>query len=36
MKHEKLQVDLLYNDMEAKPMLIGTADELLKRLKSSK
>jgi predicted esterase len=36
MRHQKLQIDLLYNDMEAKPMLIGTADELLKRLKSSK
>jgi predicted esterase len=36
MKHEKLQIDLLYNDMEAKPMLIGTADELLRRLKSPK
>ena len=33
---QKLQIDLLYNDMEAKPMLTGTADELLKRLKSPK
>jgi predicted esterase len=36
MRHQKLQIDLLYNDMEAKPMLIGTADELLKRLKGAK
>ncbi len=33
MRHQKLQIDLLYNDMEAKPMLLGTADELLKRQK---
>jgi predicted esterase len=35
-QHQKLQIDLLYNDMEAKPMLTGTADELLKRLKNPK
>jgi predicted esterase len=34
-QHQKLQIDLLYNDMVAKPMLIGTADELLKRQKTS-
>ena len=32
MRHERLQIDLEYNDMEATPMLTGTADELLKRL----
>jgi hypothetical protein len=30
---QKLQIDVLYNNMEAKPLLTGTADELLKRLK---
>jgi predicted esterase len=34
-QHQKLQIDLLYNDMEAKPLLTGTADELLKRQKTS-
>ncbi len=33
LKHQKLQIDLHYNDMEAKPLLTGTADELLKRQK---
>jgi predicted esterase len=32
-QHQKLQIDLLYNNMEAKPLLTGTADELLKRQK---
>ena len=33
---QKLQIDLLYNDLDAKPMFTGTADELLKRLKAGK
>ena len=35
-KHEKLQIDLLYNDLEAKPMLTGTANHLFKKLQGAK
>ncbi len=35
-RKERLQIDLLYNNLEAKPMLTGTADEMLKRLKPVK
>ena len=34
-QHQKLQIDLLYYNMEAKPLLTGTADDLLKRQKTS-
>ena len=34
MRHERLQIDLLYNDLEAKPMVTGTANDLFKKLQT--
>ncbi|HXO75108.1 MAG TPA: hypothetical protein VN824_07745, partial [Puia sp.] len=35
-QHQQLQIDLHYNDLGAKPMLIGTANDLLKKLHQTK
>jgi predicted esterase len=34
MRHQRLQIDLHYNDMEAKPMLTGSAKDLFNKLKA--
>jgi predicted esterase len=36
MRHQQLQIDMHYNDLEAKPMLTGTAKDLFKRLQQAK
>jgi predicted esterase len=36
MRRQQLQIDIHYNDLEAKPMLTGTAKDLLNRLQRAK
>jgi predicted esterase len=36
MRHERLQIDLHYKDLKAKPMLTGTAKDLFKKLQGVK
>ncbi|HXB95316.1 MAG TPA: hypothetical protein VNU70_09165 [Puia sp.] len=36
LRHAQLQIDLLYNDMEAKPMLTGSAKDLFRKLQGVK
>ena len=35
-QHRQLQIDMTYNDLEARPMLTGTAQDLFKRLQRAK
>ena len=36
LRHERLQIDLHYNDLEAKPMVTGSAKDLFKKLQGGK